>query len=295
VRWGRDRAEPARSALLVGPAVLLVAAILYGPTLYVGFQSFFDWRPNSPSPFVGLDNYLTVLGSDSFQTVMWNQFVLILGLPLWVIVPLMITFLLHKDVKAPGLWRTIYFVPAVLSPALVGILFRALLGSDGVVNAGLRKIGLDWLALGWLTEPHLVKPVIIVLILWAQVGVGVVIFSAALSAVPEELFEPAELDGAGWWTRLTRIAVPSIKDAIWLWVGFQVIAIFLFMFGWVYVLTGGGPGLASTTIDFLVYQEVFRFGFFPTAAAMSMLMVLVLLALFGVPAALVRRRMRGTS
>lgn len=272
---------------------MLVLAILYLPTIYVAFKSFFDWHPNGSSPFVGLANYVEVLSSDAFQTVMWNQFVLMLGLPLWVLAPLMITFFLYEDVKAPGVWRTIYFVPAVLSPALVGILFRSLLRVDGVVNTGLRSLGLDFLALDWLTDPHLVKPVISGLILWAQVGVGVVIFSAALSAIPVELFEAAELDGAGWWTRLLKIAVPSMRDAIFLWIAFQVLALFLFMFGWIFVLTSGGPGLSSTTIDFLIYQEVFRFGFFPTAAAMSVLMILTLLLIFGVPAALTRRRSGG--
>ncbi len=270
--------------------MVLVGVVLFIPTLYVAFYSFFDWRPNRSSPFVGFDNYVDVLTSDSFQTVMTNQAVLLLGMPIWVIVPLMITFLLYEDTKAPGLWRTIYFLPSVLSPALVGILFRTLLATDGPINESLRAVGLGALAQDWLTTPSLVKPVIIVLVLWAGVGTGVVIFSAALSAVPTEIFEAAKLDGAGWWTRMFRIAVPSIMDSIVLWMAFQVLALFLFMFGWIYVLTSGGPGLSSTTIDYLIYQEVFRFGFFPTAAAMSVLMILVLLVLLGLPAALVRRR-----
>jgi len=216
-------------------------------------------------------------------------------LPIWVLTPLAISFLLYEDVKAPGVWRTIYFLPAVLSPALVGILFRALLGSNGVLNTALEAVGLDVFALGWLTEPSLVKPVIILLILWASVGVGVVIFSAALSAIPTEIFEAAKLDGASWWQRMRHVAIPSIRDAIILWIAFQVLSLFLFMFGWVYVLTGGGPGLSSTTIDYLIYQEVFRFGFFPTAAAMAMLMILALLLLFGVPALLTRRSTRGAT
>lgn len=288
---GRARA----TLVLLVPTVVLVALVLFIPTAYVGFQSFFDWHPRGESPWVGLDNYVTVATSSSFQTVMGNQLFLLLGLPLWVLTPLAISFLLYEDVKAAGVWRTIYFLPAVLSPALVGILFRALLGSDGVLNTALETVGLDAFALGWLTEPQLVKPVIILLILWASVGVGVVIFSAALSAIPTEIFEAAKLDGAGWWQRMWHVAIPSIRDAIVLWMAFQVLSLFLFMFGWVYVLTGGGPGLASTTIDYLIYQEVFRFGFFPTAAAMAMLMILALLLLFALPAALTRRRTQGAA
>lgn len=289
------RGDTAATVLLLLPSVALVGIVLYGPTAYVATMSLFDWHPNGSSPFVGLANFADVLTSSAFQSVIWNQFVLLLGIPVWVIVPLMITFLLYEDTKAPGVWRTIYFLPAVLSPALVGILFRSLLGTDGVINAGLRSLGLERFALDWLTNPHLVKPVIIALVLWAGVGTGVVIFSAALSAVPVELFEAARIDGAGWWARMVHIAIPSIRDAIYMWIAFQILALFLFMFGWVFVLTSGGPGLASTTIDFLIYQEVFRFGFFPTAAAMAVLMILVLLLLFGVPAAIVQRRTRGAT
>lgn len=281
--------------MLLAPSAVLVVVVIFATTALVVGLSFTDWRPNRPVSFVGLDNFTSVLSSNAFRTVMWNQVVLLLGLPLWVFVPLAITFLLYEDVKAPGLWRTIYFLPAVLSPALVGILFRALLNTDGVLNTSLRAAGLDWLALDWLTNPHLVKPVIIALVLWAGVGTGVVILGAALSAVPTELFDAASLDGAGWWQRMIHIAIPSIRDALYLWCAFQVLALFLFMFGWIYVLTGGGPGLASTTIDFLIYQEVFRFGFFASAAAMSVLMIGALLGVLGLPAFLVRRRTRGTA
>ena len=291
----KGRGDTTATVVLLAPSAILVGLVLFIPTAYVGFKAFFDWHPNGSSPFVGLENFIDVLSSDAFRSVMFNQFVLLLGMPLWILVPLMITFLLYEDTKLPGVWRTIYFLPAVLSPALVGILFRSLLGTKGIINTWLRSVGLESFALDWLTNPHLVKPVIIVLILWAGVGTGVVIFGAAMSAVPTELFEAARLDGAGWWARMIHIAVPSIRDAIYLYVAFQVLALFLFMFGWIFVLTGGGPGLSSTTIDFLIYQEVFRFGFFPTAAAMAVLMILVLLTLFGLPAALVSRRTRGAS
>jgi ABC-type sugar transport system permease subunit len=287
----RLRGERRAAAVLIGPAVVGVVLVLYVPTLYVAFRSFFDWRPNRQSPFVGFDNYSAVLASDSFRSVVKNQLFLLLGLPLWVIVPLLISFLLYEGTWLAVVWRTIYFVPGVLSPALIGILFRSMLATNGPVNEGLRSVGLDGLAQNWLSDPSLVKPVIILLVLWSGVGIGVVIFSSALSAVPTELFEAAQLDGAGWIQRMRYVAIPSIRDSIVLWAAYQVLALVLFMFGWIYVLTGGGPGLSSTTMDFLIYQEVFRFGFFGTAAAQAVLMVLAILAVLGLPALLTRRRL----
>ncbi len=266
--------------VLLVPSIILLAVTLFIPTGYVIFQSFFDWRPNFPSPFVGLENYITVLTSESFQTVMKNQFFFLLGMPLWIMVPLIITYFLYEDVKFASVWRTIYFLPSVLSPALVGIQFRSILGFDGVINTWFRSVGLDNLALDWLSNPNLVKPIIILLILWSGIGTGVIIFSAAMAAIPKAIFEAAKIDGVGWWARFFHIVMPMIKNSIALWGALQILSLFLFMFSWIYVLTSGGPGLSSTTIDYLIYQEVFRFGFFPTAAAMSVLLILTLLAIF---------------
>ena len=288
---GRSQRDRMSAPILLGPAGISVLAMLYIPTVFVAVMSFFRWRPGRSSPWVGFDNYATVLKSDAFRQVMKNQMVLLLGMPLWVLVPLAIAFLLYEGTWFASVWRMIYFVPAVLSPALVGILFRTLLAGDGPINEVLRKLGLGFLAKNWLTEPHLVKPVIIMLVLWAGVGTGVLIYSSALSAVPPSLFEAARLDGAGWYAQMRYIALPSIRDSIVLWAAFQVLALFLFMFSWVFVLTGGGPGLSSTTIDFLIYQEVFRFGFYGTAAAQASLMVLTILAVIGLPSLLTRRRL----
>src|SRR5690606_17131095 len=171
--------------------------------------------------------------------------------------------------------------------------FRSLLAGDGPFNSFLDMIGLGALAQPWLTDAALVKPVIIILVLWAGFGTGVLIFSAAFSAVPSELFEAARLDGAGFWGEFWHIAVPSIRPTILLWMMFQIISIFLFMFSWIYVLTGGGPGLASATMDFSVYREFMRFGFFGTAAAQSVVLVLMIIitaAVGGVIAAITGRQ-----
>jgi len=123
--------------------------------------------------------------------------------------------------------------------------------------------------------------VLIVLLAWAGLGVGVVIFSAALSAIPVELFEAAEIDGASFWQRLRYVMLPNIRGTIELWVVFQVLSVFLFLFSWIYVLTAGGPGFSSTTLDYDIYQNSMNFGFFGTAAAESVyLLAMVLLVVF---------------
>jgi len=283
--------------LLLLPVALLEIAILFAPLLYIAFRSLYDWQPGGDSEFIGFDNYVALFTDPAFWQVVGNQFFYLLGLPLWVIAPLVVAFMLREKVAGAGFFRSVYFLPAVMSPAVVALVFRALLSGDGPVNALLRAVGLGSLAHPWLSDEAAVKPVIVILVLWAGFGTGVLIFSAALSAVPKHLFEAARLDGVGFWGEFWHIAVPSIRSAVVLWMIFQVISIFLFMFSWVYVLTRGGPGLSSATMDFAIYQEFMRFGFFGTAAAQSvvlMLFIVFIAALGGVIVKLLGRdRSRG--
>lgn len=282
------------SLLFLLPIVVLEAAVFFLPLISLFVRSLYDWQPGGFSPFVGAQNYTDLLGDPEFWQVVGNQLFYLLGLPLWVIAPLVVAYLLREHVAAAGLWRSIYFLPAVMSPAVVGLVFRSLLSTNGPIDAFLHNLGLDALALPWLTDERLVKPIIILLVLWAGFGTGVLIFSAALGAVPQEIFEAARLDGAGFWREFWHIAAPAIRPTVALWTMFQVISIFLFMFGWIYTLTGGGPGLASATLDFAIYQKFMRFGFFGAAAAQSVVLVMMIL-LVAVVGAVIPRIVRAVT
>jgi ABC-type sugar transport system permease subunit len=283
------------SLLLLIPLVVLEVLVFFLPLIFITVKSFYNWQPGAASPFIGFSNYSTLFGQSAFWQVVRNQLFYLLGVPLWVIAPLFVAYMLREHVRFAGVFRTIYFIPAVMSPAIVGLVFRSLLATNGPLDASLRTIGLGFLAKPWLTDAALVKPVIIMLVLWGGFGTGVLIFSAALNAVPQEIFEASRIDGAGFWTELWRIGLPSISPTVVLWTMFQVLSIFLFMFSWIFVLTNGGPGLASTTMDFSVYQTFITFGFFGAAAAESVVLVfmIVFVALvFAVIPRLVRLALR---
>lgn len=285
----RGSAQGGRSALLLLlPLVALEVVVLFAPLLYIAYRSFFNWQPGGYSAFIGFENYARIFSDPAFWEVVGNQFFYLLGLPIWVVAPLIVAYLLRENVAGARFFRSIYFLPTVMSPAVVALVFRALLSGDGPLNALLRSVGLGDMARPWLADAATVKPVIIVLVLWAGFGTGVLIFSAALSAIPEHIFEAARLDGVGFWGEFWHIAVPSIRPSILLWMVFQVISIFLFMFSWVFVLTRGGPGLASATMDFAIYQEFMRFGFFGTAAAQSVVLVLLIVTVAAIGALVMR-------
>jgi ABC-type sugar transport system permease subunit len=238
-------------------------------------HSFTNWQPGYPSPWVGLQNYRDLLGSDQFREILTNQAYLLLGVPLWTVAPLVLAALLYERVPFPGLFRTVYFFPATVSPAVIGILFSFVLAPTGPFNTGLREVGLGGLASNWLADDRLVKPVVIAVLAWATIGTGVVIFSAALSAIPPELFEAAALDGGTWWQRFRHVTVPSVRRVIELWVVILVITVFVAVFPWIFTLTRGGPGYSSTTIDYDIYQNALGNGYFGTAAAEAVMLLVI--------------------
>jgi multiple sugar transport system permease protein len=274
------------------PVIVVIGLLILLPTASVIAHSFTNWQPGYASPWVGLQNYRDLLGSDQFREILANQAFLLLGVPLWTIAPLVLAALLYERVPFPGVFRTVYFIPATVSPAVIGILFSFVLAPTGPFNTGLRKVGLGSLASNWLADDRLVKPVVIAVLAWATVGTGVVIFSAALSAIPPELFEAAALDGGSWWQRFWHITVPSVRRVIELWVVILVITVFVAVFPWIFTLTRGGPGYSSTTIDYDIYQNALGNGYFGTAAAEAVMLLIIVAVVVAAGGAASRGRRR---
>jgi ABC-type sugar transport system permease subunit len=257
------------------PALLLLFAVILLPAGIGAYHSFTEWNPGYESPWVGLGNYQDLFESEIFHEILANQAFLLLVIPLSVGCALLLSLLLFQGARGAGVFRTIFFLPVVLPPAVGGVAFTFLLAPDGPFNAALRALGLDGLAHLWLTEEHLVKPVLVVILSWSTVGTGIAILSASLSSLPEELFEAARLDGAGWWQTHWHVTRPLLAPAVELYAVLQVIQIFLWSFPWIYVLTAGGPGYSSTTLDWDVYQNTLTFGRFGLGAAEAVVILLL--------------------
>jgi multiple sugar transport system permease protein len=283
-RWSLHAAD----SLFALPALVLVAATILVPGVYALYRSFFNWQPGYASPWVGLGNYKELLHLASFHQVVGNQFFLLLGLPLWTLAPLALAVVMHERTRFVGAFRSIFLFPAVLSPAIVAVLLRSVLSPDGMLNKTLDSVGLGMLQARWIDSAALVKPTIILVLGWANIGVGVIIFSAALSALPRDVLRAAEVDGAGWWARFFHIVLPSLGTVILFWMTYNVISVFLDSFGWIYVLTGGGPGYASSTMDFDIYKHAFTGGSFGMAAAECVVLVGIVLLIGLVGAVVVR-------
>lgn len=271
------------------PIVLVIGLVIVVPTLNALAHSFTNWNPGYSSPFVGLENYFGLMASSQFHEILANQGYLLLGLPLWTFLPLAIALLLYERVPGVGFFRSVYFFPSTASPAIIGILFSFLLNPAGPANAVLRAAGLGFLAQDWLANAALVRPILIIVVAWATMGTGVLIFGAALGAMAPELFEAAELDGANWWQKLWFVVLPNLKSVVQLWIVILVISSFTAMFPWIYTLTQGGPGYTSTTMDYSIYQNALTFGYFGTAAAETVYLLVLLAIVLGAINGIFRR------
>jgi ABC-type sugar transport system permease subunit len=262
-------------------APLLIAAVLVvlAPAIFGLSRSVFNWQPGSSSPYVGLSNFKLLADSPTFRTILVNEGVFLLGLPLWTLSPLLIAVFLFNRVRLSGLVRTLIFLPAVVSPALLGIMFTPILAPDGLLNTSLQRVGLGGLAHPWVDSPGLVKPTIIVLLAWANVGLGVAIFTAALTSIQPELLDAADVSGANSWQRTRYVILPGIRRTLILWMTFQALGVFLWLFGLIFALTAGGPGNSSTSLDYDIFTNTITNGLFGVGAAESVYLLVMVAAI----------------
>jgi ABC-type sugar transport system permease subunit len=272
------RREAITGLASVAPALVLVAVVIWYPVAQTFQYSFTDWNGAS-SAWVGLENYSDILASSDFWTPLRNNAIFLLAIPGILILSLVVAVLLFERVPGWRFFRSVYYLPTILSAAVVGMLMRAMFNARGVVNSLLENVGLDSLSQNWLGSVQTAFVVLIFAFYWQTLGQGVLIFLAGLSSIPSDVIEAAQLDGASWWRRLWQIIVPlliptvayfTVVNAIWAFVG---------VFALVYTVTEGGPGYGTTPLDLMIYRRAFEFGEMGYASAMSVLLFCLVLVI----------------
>jgi ABC-type sugar transport system permease subunit len=176
---------------------------------------------------------------------------------LQTILPLLIAILLNSGIRGSTVFRTLYFMPVIISLAISGLLWAMLFEPNfGAVNSVLRAIGLGSFTQLWLADSNVVMPSVIIVSLWQSLGFYLVIFFAALQGVPEELYEAAELDGANAWRRFLHVSIPTIWPVILIVIVLNTIN-GIKVFDQIWVMTAGGPNYASATLGTYLYTIAF--------------------------------------
>jgi multiple sugar transport system permease protein len=179
-------------------------------------------------------------------------------------------------VRAPGLFRSIFFIPVVTTLVAVAIVWRYLYHPHyGLVNWALAALHLP--TVDWLGDPHWAMPAIILMTVWKNFGYNMLIFIAGLHTIPEDLYEAARLDGADAWARFVHITLPGLAPTF-LFVGVTTMLGQFQVFAEPYVMTQGGPLKATTTLVMLMYEQGFRWWRLGLAAAIAFLLFILMLA-----------------
>ena len=279
--WTRFRHSDIPTALMfLLPAVIILGVFSFYPIGAALRLSLFKWDNLAPvQTFVGWDNYAALIQSSRF----WNSMLVTMEYTVGVtLISLaaglgMAVLLNHRLLIAKGLWRTIYFLP-VVTPSVAAAMVWMLIFNPGFgfVNIFLRSLGLQ--GLNWLADQTWALPTIMTLGIWRRLGFNLLIYLAALQAIPHDYYESAQVDGANSWQRFRSITLPLLQPTTVMLVILGVIDSFL-VFDQVMVLTRGGPGSATEVIGQYLYTIAFSQFRMGMGAAISVVMFLAI-ALF---------------
>ena len=254
--------------------MLLLAVFRIFPLLWGFALSFTSTDGVGQGEWIGIANYARAASDPNFQASLVNTLLLLATLPVWVMLPMLLAILIHQGVPGGKFFRAVFFLPAVLSSVIVGAIFNVVLRFDGSLNAALKSVGFE--AIDWLGSSSTALGSLIAIQLWSTFGMSVLIFLAGLSTVPDDIVEAAVIDGARFWQRLRYIVIPALRPIIEFVAVVTTIGVLTSMFGLIYVLTGGGPGNATTLPEFLIWLEQGKFNRPGYAAAISMVLFVMM-------------------
>ncbi len=262
--------------LYLFPAAALLLFTFGYPLASVFYFSMHRIRGVS-GPFIGFENFLQVFKDTTFHMAAAHNLQLLIAVPIMTAIALLIAVLLHERVSGWETYRTILFAPYILAIPVVGIVFNNILQLNGILNESLRSIGLRFLAGDWLGNADLALWSVMGVIIWREVGFGIVLFQASLLSLNEELQDAAKIDGAGWWQRLFYVTIPQLRDVIEFFVVVSVITMLAWVFGFVFVMTKGGPGNATQIMELYIFNYAFRSSLPGIASAVAVILFLITL------------------
>jgi len=246
--------------IFVFPAFIVFALIAILPIFFSTYYSTLEWNGIGKGTFVGLQNYirLFVNNMDGFSFAIKNSFLLAL-LSVFVQVPLalILALFITKGIKGEGFFRTVYFIPVIISTTVIGQLWMKIYQPKyGLLNNILEKLNLDFLQQNWLASPETALGCAFFVIVWQYIGYHMLLLYSAIKAIPRSLYEAARVDGATHFQSAVRITIPLIMPMIKVCVTFALIGS-LKTFDLIYVLTKGGPIHATEVPTTLMFSQIF--------------------------------------
>ncbi|NMB11476.1 MAG: sugar ABC transporter permease [Firmicutes bacterium] len=264
--------------LFISPWIIGFLLFLGGPIVASAVLSFTDWNLLNPPSWVGVDNYLTIFTDDDmfWQSLKVTAIYTGASVPLGLMLSLLLALLLNTEVRGVRLFRTIYYLPSVMSGVAVALLWSWLFNPDfGLVNHLLGLFGIPGPT--WLASETWALPAMIIMSLWGA-GQSMLIFLAGLQGIPQQLYEAAEIDGASGWSRFVHVTLPMLSPVILFNLIMGIIGSFQ-VFTQGYIMTNGGPNNATLFYVLNLYNQAFRNLRMGYASALAWILFFIILGL----------------
>ena len=265
----------------------LVGSLLLYPIGQTVYYSFTTWD-GITSKWVGTATYAHLFHNAEFTRVLENNAMMILAIPVAIVLPLGVAFLISSGVRGWRFFRSIFFLPTAVSWVVIGYISVRFFADEGILQSLLNNTGLGFLHPNMLSHEHSALIAVMITFVWSMFGTNLIIFLAGMATIDQEIYDAARVDGAGSLTVMFRITLPLLKRFVQFTFIISLVTAFSALFSLIYVMTGGGPGYGTTTLEFFAYQQAFSAGDFSVGATAGVVLFVAVFAVSMVQLRLLR-------
>ena len=261
------------------PALLVILVFVLYPIGAVVYYSFTEYNIVTPPEWVGFRNYRQLFRDDIFWQAIKHSFTYLLVTPILICLSILLAIVVNRKLPGIQIFRALFFIPVVSGSIAVGIAWRLMWDTNGIINGILLSFGALDEPIQWLAEPAFTLPIAMALTIWLGIGYYMMIFLAGLQNIPEELYDAALIDGCNTWQKHWYVSIPGLRPQITFVAVISSLAA-LQVFNEIFTLTGGLGGILNSgvTMVFYLWRKAFRLNQAGMASAIAMVLLIITLA-----------------
>ncbi len=265
--------------LFLAPALLVIVVFVLYPIVAVVYYSFTDYNISTPPVWVGLRNYQQLFKDPIFWQALSHSFIYLLVTPTLIFLSILLAIVVNRKLPGINAFRALFFIPVISGSIAVGIAWRLMFDTNGIINGTLISLGLLEERIQWLAEPAYTLPIAMLLTTWLGLGYYMMIFLAGLQNISEELYDAAMMDGCNAWQKHWHVSIPGLRPQITFVAVISSLAA-LQVFNEIFTLTGGLGGILNSgvTMVFYLWRQAFRLNHAGMASAIAMVLLAITLA-----------------
>ncbi len=271
------------------PALLFYIVVVLYPSIAGAYYAFTDWRGGTEANWTGFENFIELAGDSAAVASLVNTLTIAVTLTLVQTgLGLLLALALNSAIRGRNLMRTLFFAPMMVPPVIIGLLWQYVYTPNGPLDSLLESVGLGALSQSWLGNSQIALWSIIASVIWHHVGMSMVIYLAGLQSIPQELYEAAAIDRAGPLRRFWSVTRPLLGQSTTIAMALTMTSS-LKLFDQVFVMTGGGPGVATETLSLIMYKEAFVYGEYGYGSAIALVLTMIVAAIVFLLMSITRR------